>query len=99
LARLRKRRAIFLVVGTAIWFVSAAKRECAMPETERCHEGESDKKYLQTTIGDLRKTYGEHFAKGCADDEKIADVLPKQPWLRRVIRHYEAKRFEQIFEV
>jgi hypothetical protein len=36
------------------------------------------------------------FAKGCADNEKIADVLRKQPSLRRVIRDREARRFEQI---
>ncbi len=31
----------------------------AMPETERHHETDtSDRKYQQTTIGDLRKTYG-----------------------------------------
>jgi hypothetical protein len=62
-------------------------------------DSESVTKYLQTTIGDLRKTYGADFAKGCADDEKIADVLPKQPSLRKVIRHHEARRFERIFDV
>ncbi len=63
-----------------------------MPETAET----SDKKYLQTTIGDLRKLYGADFAKGCADTEKIADVARKQPSLMRVIRRYERKRFEQI---
>ncbi len=68
-----------------------------MPDTERHHETDiSDRKYQQTTIGELRKTYGEGFAKGCADDEKIADVLRKQPSLRNVIRHHETNRFEQI---
>jgi hypothetical protein len=59
-----------------------------MPETPRNPDPQtSDKKYLQTTIGDLRKLYGADFAKGCAENEKIADVVQKQPSLMRVIRH------------
>jgi hypothetical protein len=76
--------------------VSAARR-CPMPETVRHRDTEtSNKKYCETTIGELRKTYGADFAKGCADNEKIADVLRKLPLLRRVIREREARRFEQI---
>jgi hypothetical protein len=56
----------------------------------------SKKKDCETTIGELRKAYGADFAKGCADNEKIADVLRKLPSLRRVIREREARRFEQI---
>jgi hypothetical protein len=36
------------------------------------------------------------FSKGCADNEKIADVARKQPSLMTVIRHHETKLFEQI---
>ena len=56
----------------------------------------SDKKVLRNHIGELRKTSGADFAKGRADNEKIADVLRKMPSLRRVIREREARRFEQI---
>ncbi len=56
----------------------------------------SDKKYLQTTIGDLRKLYGANFAKGCADNESIADVARKRPSLMRVIRNHERNWFEKI---
>jgi hypothetical protein len=56
----------------------------------------SKKKYLETTIGDLRKLYGADFAKGCADNEKITAVVRKNPSLMRVIRRRELKRFEQI---
>ena len=36
-----------------------------MPETARYRETEvSDKKYCETTVGELRKTYGADFAKG-----------------------------------
>ncbi len=67
--------------------------EDAMPETERHQETDtSDRKYQQTTIGDLRKTYGATFAKGLADDEKLPDALRKKPSLRNVIRHQESER-------
>jgi hypothetical protein len=47
-------------------------------------------------IGALRKTYGPSFAKGCADNERLSDVLAKDASLRRVIRDHEAGKFEQI---
>jgi hypothetical protein len=62
-----------------------------MPEAERHHD-----KYFETTIGDLRKTYGADFAEGCADNEKMPDVLRKRPSLRWVIRNHEARMFEKL---
>jgi hypothetical protein len=53
----------------------------------------SNKKYGETTIGELRKIYGADFAEGCADNETIADVLRKRPSLKKVIRDREARRF------
>jgi hypothetical protein len=47
-------------------------------------------------IGALRQTYGPSFAKGCADNERLRDVLAKDASLRRVIRDHEAGKFEQI---
>jgi hypothetical protein len=47
-------------------------------------------------IGVLRKTYGPSFAEGCADNERLSDVLAKDASLRRVIRDHEAGRLEQI---
>src|SRR5437588_5493910 len=41
--------------------------------------------------GELRKIYGADFAEGCADNEKIADMLRKLPSLRKVIREREAR--------
>jgi hypothetical protein len=68
-----------------------------MPETApNPHTENSERKFLQTTIGDLRKLYGGDFAKGCNDNDKIADVIQKQPSLMRVIRHHERKWFEKI---
>jgi hypothetical protein len=68
-----------------------------MPETAPNPDAESgERKYVQTTIGDLKKLYGMGFAKGCDDNEKIADVIQKQPSLMRVIRYHERKWFEKI---
>jgi hypothetical protein len=67
-----------------------------MPMTEAARHRDtkmSNKKYCETTIGELRKIYGADFAQGCTDNEKITDVLRK---LRRVIREREARRFEQL---
>lgn len=87
----------FFVVGTFRNLIRlGGKERMPMPETERHRETDIGKKYFETTIGQLRKTYGADFAKGCADNEKLTDVLRKRPSLRNVIREYEAKRFEQI---
>ena len=47
-------------------------------------------------IGTLRKTYGPHFAKGCADDEKLSDVLHKldEPSLSALVEDHEAGTLE-----
>jgi hypothetical protein len=63
------------------------------PDTEISH-----KKYGETTIGELRRTYGADFAEGCADHEKLVDVLRKLPSLRGVIRDREGTQFEQIWK-
>ena len=67
-----------------------------MTETARHRDEVSSKEYGETSIGELGKTYGADFAKGCADNEKITDVLRRLPSPRRVIRDREARRFEQI---
>jgi hypothetical protein len=67
-----------------------------VPQTERNGPETTGKKYFQTTIGDLRKLYGPGFAKGCKDNEKIADVLRKHPSLMTVIRHYQRKWIEKL---
>jgi hypothetical protein len=79
-----QRRGLFYAgtLGNRLGF--CGKERCPIPEA------------CETTIGELRKTYGADFAKGCADNEKIADVLRKLRSLRMVIREREARRFEQI---
>jgi hypothetical protein len=39
--------------------------------------GEISRKHGNTLIGTLRISYGKGFAKGCANDEKLSDVLAK----------------------
>jgi hypothetical protein len=46
-----------------------------MPGTGNSDTESDETKYLQTTIGDLRKVYGVDFAKGCCDGEKVTDVV------------------------
>jgi hypothetical protein len=77
---------------SAIAFVSAARRGCRM-ETARNRKTEiSERKYLQATIGDLRRLYGPGFAKGYEDNEKIADVVQRRPTFTNLIRYHERKR-------
>jgi len=51
------------------------------PDGGRCplprQDGEISRKYGNTLIGTLRISYGSEFAKGCASDEKLSDVLAK----------------------
>jgi len=63
---------------------------CENSRTARC------KKHGNTLIGTLRKTYGPHFAKGCADDEKLSDVLHKldEPSLSALVEDHEAGTLE-----
>jgi hypothetical protein len=62
---------------------------CENLRTARC------KKHGNMLIGTLR-TYGPHFAKGCADDEKLSDVLHKldEPSLSALVEDHEAGTLE-----
>lgn len=54
----------------------------------RDKNGEVSKKHGNTLIGTLRKIYGQHFAPGCGDHEKLVDVLHKldEPSLAQLVR-------------
>jgi hypothetical protein len=43
----------------------------------RDKDGTVARKHANTLIGKLRRTYGENFARGIADTEKLADVLDR----------------------
>jgi hypothetical protein len=53
---------------------------------------EITQKHGDTLIRTLRKTYGVNFAKDCADEEKVSDVLAKldKTSLNRLVRDYES---------
>jgi hypothetical protein len=56
------------------------------------------RKHGNTPIRTLRKTYGDHFAEGCRDDEKLGDVLHKMdmPSLSRLLRDRVRGKLDQI---
>jgi hypothetical protein len=60
--------------------------------------GEISRKHGNTLIRTLRKTYGQDFATGCADDEKLSGVLHKldEPSLNHLVRDHRAGKLEQI---
>jgi hypothetical protein len=64
----------------------------------RDKNGEISRKHGDTLIRTLRRTYGPTFAKGCADDDTLGDVLHKldEPSLSHLIRDHEAGDLEQI---
>ena len=71
--------------------------DSALMSRHRDKNGEISKKHGNTLIRTLRKTYGAQFAKGCADNETLRDVLHKldEPSLSSLIRDHEAGRLEQ----
>jgi hypothetical protein len=46
-------------------------------ERHRDKNGEMSRKHGNTLIRTLRKHYGDDFAAGCANNEKLSDVLHK----------------------
>jgi hypothetical protein len=70
----------------------------AFDARHRDKNGEISRKHGNTLIRTLRKTYGQGFAAGCADDAKLTDVLSKldDMSLSRLISDHEAGYLEQI---
>lgn len=60
-------------------------------QRHRDRNGEISRKHGNTLIRTLRKAYGESFAKGFGDDEKLEDVLHRldEPSLSRLIHDHE----------
>jgi hypothetical protein len=58
----------------------------------RDEAGEIGRKYGDTLIGTLRTSYGRQFAQGCADNEKLGEVLPTldEPSLFKLVRDHKA---------
>jgi hypothetical protein len=70
----------------------------ALDTRHRDKNGEISRKHGNTLIRTLRKTYGQGFAPGCADNAKLSDVLSKvdDMSLSRLIHDHEAGYLEQI---
>ena len=58
----------------------------------RDKDGEISRKHGNALIGTLRISYGSGFAKGCAHDEKLSDVLAKldERSLYKLVRDHKA---------
>ena len=67
-------------------------------ERYRDKNGEMSRKYGNTLIRILRKHYGDDFAAGCANNEKLSDVLHKldELSLSRLVRDLESGRLEKV---
>ena len=64
----------------------------------RDKNGEISRKHGNTLIRTLRNTYGSGFANGCADDDKLSDVLHKldDTSLSHLIRDHDAGYLHQV---
>jgi hypothetical protein len=69
-------------------------------ERHRDKNGEISRKHGDTLVGTLRKSYGVDFAKGCAESNRLSDVLHKmdEPSLSKLVRDHEAGKLERICE-
>ena len=58
----------------------------------RDRDGEIGRKHGDALIRTLRISYGNRFAKGCADDEKLSEVLAKldEPSLFKLVRDHKS---------
>jgi len=61
--------------------------ESPMLDRARDPNGEISRDYGNTPIGVLRRAYGQDFGKGCSDEDKLRDMLPKldEPSLSRLM--------------
>jgi hypothetical protein len=67
-------------------------------ERYRDKNGEMSRKHGNTLIRTLRKHYGDGFAAGCANNEKLGDVLRKldELSLSRLVRDLESGTLEKV---
>jgi hypothetical protein len=56
------------------------------------------RKHGNALLRTLRKTYGEHFAEGYRDEEKLGDVLDKmdESSLRKLLQDHERGKLGEI---
>jgi hypothetical protein len=56
---------------------TALERPTLMCERHRDKSGEIGCKHGNTLVGTLRKHYGAHVARGCAESDRLSDCLDK----------------------
>ena len=58
----------------------------------RDKDGEISRKHGNALVGRLRTSYGGGFAQGCANDDKLSDVLVKldERSLYKLVRDYKS---------
>ncbi len=67
-------------------------------ERHRDKNGEMSRKHGNTLMRTLRQHYGPSFAPGCADNEKLSDVLHRldEPSLTKLVHDIEGGKLENI---
>ncbi len=73
-------------------------KESGLDDRHRDRHGEISRKHGNTLIGTLRKTYGNSFAAGAGDHEKLSDVLRRldEHSLSQLRRDHDAGRLQEI---
>jgi hypothetical protein len=63
----------------------------AIDTRHRDKDGDIGRKHGATLVGRLRSSYGSGFALGCANDDKLSDVLAKldERSLSKLVRDYK----------
>jgi hypothetical protein len=66
--------------------------EMAFDARYRDKDGEISRKHGNVLVGRLRTSYGGRFAQGCANDDKLSDVLAKldEQSLFKLVRDYKS---------
>ena len=69
-----------------------------MFERHRDKNGEISRKHGNTLVGTLRKHYWAHFARGCAESDRLSDCLDKldEPSLSKLVHDHEGGKLEKI---
>jgi hypothetical protein len=73
-------------------------KQPGLDHRHRDKDGEISKKYGNTLVGTLRKTYGPAFAPGLSHQDKLSDVLHRldETSLSKLLRDHDAGRLLEI---
>ena len=70
----------------------------SIDDRHRDRNGEISRKHGNTLVSTLRRHYGASFARDCADNEKLSDVLHEmdEPSLGKLLRDHDSGRLAQV---